>query len=202
MTNFISDIAFSPSVKSYQEKEGSRQTYQRMAEGRDWQTEIEPGLEDFIANRDSFYMATANKEGQPYIQHRGGPKGFLKVLDKNTLGFADYSGNRQYISAGNLSENSKAHLFLIDYPHQTRIKIWGEAKVVDDDPELLDRLMDEGYRARPERAIVFTVKAWDVNCPQHIQKRYTMDEINPVIENLKNKIASLEAELALYKNEK
>ena len=200
MTNYISDIAFSSSVKNYQEKEGSRKTYQRMAEKRDWRVDIDPGLEDFIAARDSFYFSTANVEGQPYIQHRGGPKGFLKIIDKNTLGFADYSGNRQYISAGNLSENPKAQLFLMDYPNRTRVKIWGEAQVVDDDPAWLDRLMDEGYRARPERAIIFKVKAWDVNCPQHIQKRFTEEEMAPIIVELKKRITELEAALAEQKN--
>ncbi|MEO1257220.1 MAG: pyridoxamine 5'-phosphate oxidase family protein [Bacteroidota bacterium] len=201
MKDFISDIAFSPAVKKFQEKEGSRTTCQRMAENRDWRKDIDPGLEEFILARDSFYMATANTEGQPYIQHRGGPKGFLKIIDKNTLGFADYSGNRQYISAGNLAENSRAQLFLMDYPNRTRVKIWGEAEVVDDDPDLLTKLMDEGYRARPERAIIFKVKAWDVNCPQHIQKRFTEEEMTPTITELKNRIAELEAALSIQNAE-
>lgn len=177
MSNYISDIAFTPAVKAWQEKEGSRDTYERMAARRDWQSRITPELESFLAQRDSFYIATTNSDGQPYIQHRGGPKGFLKVVDKETLAFADFSGNRQYISAGNLSENAKVHLFLMDYPNRTRIKIWGEATVVEEDETLLNQLIDPDYKARPERAIVIKVKAWDINCPQHITPRYTIEEL-------------------------
>lgn len=173
---YISDIAFTPTVKTWQKKKGSRLTYENMATRRDWQSAITEGLAKFVSQRDSFYLATANGDGQPYIQHRGGPKGFLKVIDEQTLGFADYAGNRQYISAGNLSENNKVHLFLMDYPNQTRIKIWGEALVVENDPALLQQLSDENYRAKPERAILIKIKAWDVNCPQHITPRYTVEE--------------------------
>lgn len=195
MSDYISDIAFTSAVKNWQEKEGSRETYRRMAEKRDWYDKISEDLRGFIASRDSFYLATANADGQPYIQHRGGPKGFLKVLDKQTLAFADYAGNRQFISAGNLSENNKVHLFLMDYPGRTRIKIWGEARVVEDDPKLLDSLMDEGYRARPERVMKITVKAWDINCPQHITPRYTVEELEPQLEKLKARIHELEEKL-------
>ena len=195
MSDYISDIAFTPAVKAWQEKQGSRQVYQRMAEKRDWPNTITADLEGFIAERDSFYIASVNAEGQPYIQHRGGPKGFLKVVDEETLGFADYSGNRQYITAGNLSENNKVHLFLMDYPNRTRIKIWGEARVVEDDKDLVDQLMDDNYRAMPERAMLIKITAWDINCPQHIMPRFTIDQIEPEINQLKAKIKSLEAKL-------
>ena len=184
MNDFVSDIAFTPSVKTEQEKRGSRGGYQKMAEKRDWQDTISDDLRDFIAERDSIYIATSNKDGQPYIQHRGGPKGFLKILDERTLAFADYSGNKQYISMGNLAENDKAYIFLMDYPNRRRIKIWGTAKVVEGDAELLARLMPEGYAARPERVFVFTITAWDVNCPQHITPRYDENMVRRVTEKL------------------
>ena len=183
-SKFVSDIAFSPAVKKRQEELGSRDIYQRMAEKRDWQVKISEQLRQFISERDSFYMATANVAGQPYIQHRGGPKGFLKVLNEEYLAFADYSGNRQYISIGNFDENNKVHLFLMDYPNRRRIKIWGEAEVVVDDDELIEQLKDEDYEVPIERVIKIKVNAWDVNCPQHIQQRYTIEEIKPYIEKL------------------
>ena len=196
MTSHTSDVAFSPAVKAAQNRLGSRGGYARMEEKGGWRDTITDELADFIAQRDSIYIATASADGQPYIQHRGGPKGFLKVLDDRTLGFADFAGNRQYISLGNLSENDRAQLFLMDYAGRRRIKVWGRARVVEDDPALLDRLVDPGYEARPERAFVFEVEAWDVNCPQHITPRYTEAEIAPVIERLQSRIAALEAELA------
>jgi len=192
----VSDVAFTPAVKAAQARNGSRAAYARMEEKRGWQNAVTPELAQFIAERDSFYIATASADGQPYIQHRGGPKGFLKVLDDRTLGFADFAGNRQYISLGNLSENDRAQLFLMDYANRRRIKIWGRARVVEDDPALVDRLMDPGYKARPERAFVFEVEAWDVNCPQHITPRYTEAEIAPVIARLQRHVAELETELA------
>ena len=148
MQKYNSDIAFTDAVKQWQEKEGSRAIYQKMAEKRDWNNKITPDLEAFIQKRESFYLATASADGQPYIQHRGGPKGFLKKVDDITLGFVDYAGNRQYISAGNLSENPKVHLFLMDYPNRARIKIWGEARIVEQDEKLLDRLLDKEYKAK------------------------------------------------------
>jgi len=195
-TEYPSDVVFTPAVKKMQEENGSRKNYARMEERGGWQTIIDAGLQQFLSNVDSFYLGTANREGQPYIQHRGGPKGFLKVLDNKHLAFADFTGNRQYISAGNLTENNKATLFLMDYPNRTRIKIWGTAAVVDDDDELLLSLSDPAYRGRVERGIVFTVTAWDVNCPQHIQPRYTREDIAKVTGPLKEKIACLEARLA------
>ena len=195
MSNPTSDVAFSPAVKAAQSRLGSRGGYARMEQKGGWRDTVTVELADFIAERDSFYIATASADGQPYIQHRGGPKGFLKVLDERTLGFADFAGNRQYISLGNLSENDRAQLFLMDYAGRRRIKIWGRARIVEDDPALIERLIDPGYKARPERAVVFEVEAWDVNCPQHITPRYTEAEIAPAIEKLKRRIAELEQQL-------
>ena len=193
---YSSDVAFTPAVKAMQEKLGSRAGYARMEEKGGWKTSVTPDLAGFLAQRDSFYLATASAEGQPYIQHRGGPKGFLKVLDERTLAFADFAGNRQYISAGNLSENDRAQIFLMDYANRQRIKIWGRARVVEDDPALLARLADPEYKGRPERAIVFEIAAWDVNCPQHITRRYTEDQVATAVEKLTARIAELEAEVA------
>jgi hypothetical protein len=165
-----------------------------MERERGWQQTITPELEAFIARRDSFYLGTANAEGQPYIQHRGGPKGFLKVLDERTLAFADFRGNKQYITAGTLAENDKAFIFLMDYASRSRIKIWGRARVVEDDAALLTQLVDPQYKGHPERAIVFTLAAWDANCPQHITPRYTEDEVDAAVESLRERIAALEAE--------
>ena len=195
MTSPTSDIAFTPAVKALQERNGSRAGYARMAEKKDWHDTVTPDLAAFLAERDSLYLATASAEGRPYIQHRGGPKGFLKVLDDKRLAFADFGGNRQYISAGNLSENDRASIFLMDYPNRRRIKLWGRARVVEDDPELLERLLTAGYGAKPERAIVFEVEAWDVNCPQHITPRYSEDQIAPALAKLQARIAELEAEV-------
>lgn len=195
----ISDIAFSPAVKEAQRQRGSRRAYEKTEQRGGWRAEIDQMLADFVAQRDSLYLGTASAVGRPYIQHRGGPKGFVKVLDRNTLAFADYSGNRQYISVGNLSENDKAFLFLMDYPSRARIKIWGRAKFVEDDPELLAKVVDPGYKVKPERVLVFHVEAWDVNCRQHIQERYTAEEFEDVLEPLKRRIAELEAENALLK---
>lgn len=176
-TKFVSDIAFTDAVKKRQEEMGSREMYHRMAEQRDWKTKISPELHHFIKTCDSFYMASSNAQGQPYIQHRGGPKGFLKVLDDDHLGFADFSGNRQYISVGNIDQNNKVHLFLMDYPNRRRIKIWGEANILTNDQELIDQLKDDTYEVPIERAIKIKVTAWDVNCPQHIQQRYTLKQL-------------------------
>lgn len=172
-----SDIAFTPAVKRAQEARGSREGYERSTARRDWPATITEELAAFVRERDSLYLATASADGQPYVQHRGGPKGFLVVLDDRHLALADYRGNRQYITVGNLSENDKAFLFLMDYPNRRRIKIWGTATIVEDDPELIERVRDPEYDAHVERVIVFLVEAWDVNCPQHIRPRYTVEEI-------------------------
>lgn len=191
-----SDVAFSPTVKAIQARKDSRNSYARMESQSGWSTEITPDLAAFIAEQRSVFLATANADGQPYIQHRGGPPGFLRVLDAKTLAFADYRGNRQYITQGNLADNAKAYLFLIDYAHRRRIKIWGTAKVVEEDPGLLERLMPPDYRAKPEQAIVFTVAAWDTNCPQHIPQRFEAEDVALALAERDRRIQTLEAELA------
>jgi uncharacterized protein len=196
MRRYASDVAFTPAVKAVQVEKGSRAAYARMEWGGGWQTTVTPELKEFLSGLDMFYLGTANAEGQPYIQHRGGPAGFLKVLDDRMLGFADFSGNHQYITVGNLSENPKAFLFLMDYPNRRRIKIWGKARVVEGDPALIETLQDPDYRAPIERAIVFEVEAWDMNCPKHIKPRYTEAVIAPVVERLQKRIEELEAEVA------
>lgn len=182
-----SDVAFTPAVKTIQERLGSRRSYGRMEQGRGWNRAITADLAGFIAERDSLYLGTASADGQPYVQHRGGKRGFLKVLDERTLAFADFVGNRQYISMGNLSENDRAFIFLMDYPNRRRIKIWGRAEFVEDDPDLLQRLVDADYDGPPERAFVFHVEAWDVNCPQHITPRFTQDEMEPAVPELERR---------------
>jgi len=191
-----SDIAFTPSVKAAQERRGSRKGYARMETKGGFATTIDPNLAGFIAGIRSFYLATANKDGQPYIQHRGGPPGFLTIIDEKTLAFADFNGNRQYISTGNLAENPRALLFLMDYENRQRVKIWGTARVIEDDPELIARLFPEAYRARAEAAIVFTVEAWDANCPQHIPQMLFAEDVAGVVVALQDRIAALEAENA------
>jgi predicted pyridoxine 5'-phosphate oxidase superfamily flavin-nucleotide-binding protein len=193
---FSSDIAFTPSVKAIQLAKGSRATYRRMEENGSWPTEITTDLASFIARQTSIFLATASAAGQPYIQHRGGPPGFLHVLDKKTVGFADFRGNRQYITLGNLAENPKACLFLMDYAHRHRIKIWGEARVETDDAALLDRMMPKGYKARPEQAILFNVAAWDQNCPQHIPQLFEAADVAAALADRDARIAALEAEVA------
>jgi predicted pyridoxine 5'-phosphate oxidase superfamily flavin-nucleotide-binding protein len=190
-----SDVAFTPSVKAIQARKGSRNAYCRMEEKGGWQKEITDDLTAFIAEQSSFFMATVSSEGAPYIQHRGGPRGFLRVIGRTTLAFVDFKGNRQFISQGNLADNPKAHLFLIDYTRRQRIKIWGEARVVEDDPELLERLMPGDYKARPEQVIVFEVLAWDANCPQHIPVRFDAEDIERALAERDARIADLEAEL-------
>ncbi len=195
-TTATTHVGFTEAVRAAQSRLGSRKAYARVEEKGGWRTTVTSDLAAFIAARDSAYLATASAEGQPYIQHRGGPKGFIKVLDERTLAFADFSGNKQYISLGNLSENDRAHLFLMDYANRQRIKIWGRAKMVEDDPELVAKLADTGYKAKPERALVFTVEGWDPNCPQHITPRFTEEYFEPAFEKLQSRIAELEAELA------
>ena len=195
-TRPASDVAFSASVKRAQTERGSRAAYRRVEQGDGWETTVTPELAAFLAERDSFYLATASADGQPYIQHRGGPKGILRVIDERTLGFADFAGNRQYITLGNLAENDRAFLFLMDYARRRRIKIWGRARVIEGDPALVERLMPEGYGARAERAIVFDVVAWDVNCPQHIPRKIDLVDLATTVESLKSRIAQLETENA------
>ena len=198
---FSSDVAFTSAVKAIQSAKGSRKGYAHVEQHGGWRTEIDDNLAARLAGANSLYFATASASGQPYIQHRGGPKGFVKVLDKNTLAFADYSGNRQYITQGNLSENPKAHIFLMDYAHRRRVKIWGEAHVVDDDPALLRSLMPQGYKARPEQAILFRIAAWDTNCAQHIPQKFDAPDVAAALASRDARIAELEAELAALKGE-
>ncbi len=190
-----SDVAFTPAVKAVQHARGSRGAYARMEAGAGWRTAIDAGLAAFIAEQTSFFLGTASADGQPYIQHRGGPPGFLRVLDERTLGFADLRGNRQYITTGNLSENPRVHLFLIDYAHRRRIKLWGEARVIADDPALLGSLAPADPDARVEQAIVIRVDAWDVNCPQHIPQLVDAAAVAAALAERDAKIAALEAEL-------
>ena len=193
---FVSDVAFTPAVKAIQSRKGSRRGYARMETGGSWQTDITAEIAAFIESRTSAFLATANAAGQPYIQHRGGPAGFLKVLDRKTIGFADFAGNRQYITQGNLVENPKAHLFLMDYTYRQRVKIWGEARVIEGDAQLAERLFPEGYNARVEQVILFTVTAWDANCPQHIPQLIDAATVQALLAEKDRKIAELESRIA------
>jgi uncharacterized protein len=194
-TSYPSDVAFTPAVKAIQTRKGSRQGYASMEERGSWETRITPDLAEFIGRQASVFLGTASADAQPYIQHRGGPPGFLKVLDDKTLAFADFSGNRQYITLGNLTENPKAFIFLIDYGNRQRIKIWGEARVAENEPELIKKLKPEGYRARVEQAILFTVSAWDSNCPQHIPQRFEAAEVKAMLAERDRRIEDLTKEL-------
>jgi predicted pyridoxine 5'-phosphate oxidase superfamily flavin-nucleotide-binding protein len=196
---YSSNVAFTPTVKKLQTRKGSRLAYSRLEERGAWNTRITPDLAEFIAAQTSIFLATANTEGQPYIQHRGGPPGFLRVLDNQTIGFADFIGNRQYITQGNLADNPKAHLFLIDYAHRERVKIWGEARVVEGDADLTAKLMPIGYKARAEQAILFTVSAWDANFAQHIPKRFEAGDVAAALAERDQRIETLETELRLLR---
>jgi len=193
---YSSDVAFTPAVKAIQTRKGSRDAYAHVEARGGWRTEVDDNLAAFLADANSLYFATASADGQPYIQHRGGPKGFIRMLDKTTLAFADYGGNRQYITQGNLSENPKAYIFVMDYAHRRRVKIWGEARIVDDDPALLQSLMPQGYKARPEQVILFRMSAWDTNCPQHIPQKFDAADVAAALATRDARITELEAELA------
>jgi uncharacterized protein len=195
MYTYPSDVAFTPSVKTVQTRKGSRASLKRREESHPWPKNIPPELAKFIEAQVSVFLATANVDGQPYIQHRGGPPGFLRVLDDKTIGFVDFIGNRQYITLGNLAENPKAYLFLIDYAHRKRIKLWGEARAVEGDAELIKRLMPDGYKARPEQVILFTVLAWDSNCQQHIPQRFEAADVATALAKRDKRIEALEAEI-------
>jgi uncharacterized protein len=196
---YSSDVAFTPTVKAIQARKGSREAYALVEERGGWRTLIDEDLASRLLNANSIYLATASADGQPYIQHRGGPEGFIKILDRNTIAFADYKGNQQYITQGNLSENPKAYIFIMDYVHRRRVKLWGEAKVIEDDPALLQSLMPKGYRARPEQAILFRIAAWDTNCPQHIPQKFDAADVGAALAARDTRIAELEAELAALK---
>jgi hypothetical protein len=185
------DHAFTPAVRAVQVRRRSATSYAGMEMG----DRVDENLAAFIAAQNSFMLASANADGQPYIQHRGGPAGFLRVMNERTLGFADFAGNRQYISTGNFSENPRAFIFLIDYAHRQRVKIWGSMKVLEDDPELIAQLKPEGYRVRVEAAMLFEVSAWDANCPAHIPQLLPASEVAAAIAVRDAKIAALEEQL-------
>jgi predicted pyridoxine 5'-phosphate oxidase superfamily flavin-nucleotide-binding protein len=189
------NVLFSAAVKAEQERLGSRDAF----EGKAWNTEITDDLRRFLAVVDTFFIATASADGRPYVQHRGGPPGFLKTIGTQTLAFADFAGNRQYITLGHLKENDRVHLFIPHFATQQRVKLWGHARVVEGDLELMERLVDPAYKARPQRAIVFTLEAWDINCRQHIVPRYTEAEIAPAVDQLAQRIKQLEEEVARLK---
>jgi hypothetical protein len=195
--HYPSDVAFSPAVKAVQTAKHSRDLYANVEGGHGWETTVTEELAEFIGQLDMFYFATANAEGQPYVQYKGGRPGFLKVIDEHTLGWDDFAGNQQYISLGNLSENPKALIFLMDYVDQRRVKIWGRARVVENDAALVERLRDPAYKAgKVQRAIVFDVEAWDMNCSQHIHRRFPQSIVGPLVEKLQGQIRELEAKLA------
>ena len=195
MTAYPHDVAYSAAIRAVQERLGSRAINEPMAADRADRNAVTPELAQFLATMDMCYLGTSSAAGKPYIQYRGGPLGFIQVLDQRTLAFADFAGNRQYISLGNLSENAQAFLFLIDYVHARRVKIWGNARVIEDDPALLSRLSHPSYRAQPQRVIAFTILAWDPNCPRHIHQRLPATVVTPVVEKLQARIADLEGRL-------
>lgn len=196
MEAHVSDVAFTPAVKALQESRGSR----KACAARDFRDRISPDIAAFIAARNSFYLATANAGGQPYIQHRGGPKGFLRVLDDRTLAFADYTGNRQYITSGNLAENDRAYIFLMDYATRSRVKIWGRARIVEDS-QVIAALMPENYRAKSFQAIMFTVTALDTDCNQHIPQKFDAADAAAALQRMQTRIGELEAKLAAYETQ-
>jgi predicted pyridoxine 5'-phosphate oxidase superfamily flavin-nucleotide-binding protein len=189
------DVLFSPAVKAEQTRRGSRELF----EGKELRTEITDDLRQFLAVIDTFFFATASADGRPYVQHRGGPPGFLKPIGSHTLAFADFAGNRQYITLGHLKENDRAHIFIPHFATQQRVKLWGRARVIEGDLELMERLVDPTYVARPERAVAFGIEAWDINCRQHIMPRYSEAEIAPAIDGLAQRIKELEAEVERLK---
>lgn len=191
-----SDVAFTDAVKAVQTRRGSRGLYAKVESRGGFRTGITPDLAGFLAEVDTAYLATANADGQPYAQHRGGPRGFIRVVDAATLGFADYAGNRQYVTTGNLGENDRAFLFLMDYAHRRRIKLWGRARVVEGDEALLAQLMPQDYPAHPEQAILFRVEAWDVNCPQHIPQKFAATDVAGALHGLQARLDAAEAENA------
>jgi predicted pyridoxine 5'-phosphate oxidase superfamily flavin-nucleotide-binding protein len=194
-----SDVAFTPTVKALQERRGSRGHYAKVEAQGGFRTTVTADLAAFLAEVRSFYLATASADGQPYVQHRGGPRGFLRVVDERTLGFADFKGNRQYITTGNLAENPRAYIFVMDYAQRRRVKLWGRGRVVEDDAALLARLWPEGYTARPEQIVLFEIEAWDTNCPQHIPQMFHADDVGHTIVQMQTRIESLETEVAELK---
>jgi predicted pyridoxine 5'-phosphate oxidase superfamily flavin-nucleotide-binding protein len=194
-----SDVAFTAAVKAIQAERGSRESYAKVEARGGFRTAVTPDLAAFLGAARSFYLATASADGQPYLQHRGGPPGFLRVLDARTLGFADFKGNRQYITTGNLAENDRACIFVMDYAQRHRVKLWGRARAVKDDAALLARLWPEGYAARPEQIVLFEIEAWDTNCPQHIPQMFHAEDVARTVVELQTRITELEAEVAALK---
>jgi len=199
MSSPSSDVAFTPAVKAVQTRRGSRAAYAKVEARGGFRITVTPDLAQFLGEARSFYLATASAEGQPYVQHRGGPPGFLRVLDERSLAFADFKGNRQYITTGNLAENPRAYMFVMDYAQRRRVKLWGKARVVEDDAALLARLWPEGYEARPEQVIVFEIEAWDTNCNQHIPQMFHAEDVGRTIVELQTRIQALAAEVAALK---
>jgi len=199
MPHKFAELAFTPTVRRIQADLGSRRAYERLDEGEfDYNDLLGPDEKAFIESRDSVYMATVSETGWPYIQHRGGPTGFIKVLNERQIGFLDYRGNRQYVSVGNLQGSDKTSLFFMDYTRKARLKLLGHARVAtDEEAAKLGLTVAEGYRARSERAILIDVAGFDWNCPQHITERYTLDEMRPAVEKLQARIAELEAQLGI-----
>lgn len=197
----VSDVAFTPSVKAEQERRGSRRQYEAMERGRGWASTVTPDLAAMLASARSIYLGTASAAGQPYIQHRGGPPGFIKALDERTLGLADLAGNRQYITAGNLAENPRAFIFLMDYARRRRVKIWGTARMVEDDERLLASLTPADGRAIAERVLLFSIEAWDRNCPQHIPQLVPVEDVEAALQSFRKRISELEEACGRAKNE-
>ena len=195
MTEYTSDVGFTPAVKEIQSRKGSRSGYEEMEKKGGWRTRVDDVLSGFLAGQRSVFLASVSSEGAPYIQHRGGPPGFVKVIDDKTLGFVDYRGNRQYITQGNLAGNNKVHLFLMDYMNRRRIKIWGKARIVEGDEKLLEELMPEGYKARPEQVVLIELIAWDINCPQHIPQRFEADDVARALKERDDEIERLNARI-------
>ncbi len=204
MAKAFAELAFTPRVRAIQEKQGSAKAYEKFLSA-DFGPDNRLGPQEvrFIGLRDGFYQATVSETGWPYVQFRGGPRGFLKVLDDQTIAYADFRGNRQYISAGNLDHDDRIAMILVDYPNSARIKILGRARLVDiaDDPALIERLHDDSYRGRPERAVVIRVEGFDWNCPQHLPVRLTMEELQPILAPLQQQLGQLQAENAALKAE-
>ena len=198
MAENYQSIAFTGSVQQSQERQGVREQYARFAARAPRSDRLGDAERAFLAERDTVFIASVGETGWPYVQHRGGPKGFLKVLDDRTLAFADFRGNRQYVSVGNLSADDRVALILIDFAHQARLKIYARARAVerDEDPELIERLADPDYDARIERAFVLTVEAYDWNCPQHIVPRFTEAEVLEIVRPFQERVESLERQLA------
>jgi predicted pyridoxine 5'-phosphate oxidase superfamily flavin-nucleotide-binding protein len=196
-----SELVFTSAARREQEKRGSANHYAKKA-AAGFPDRVTTELAAFVAQLDTAFLATVTADGAPYIQHRGGPRGFIKILDDKTLGFADFAGNRQYITISNLAGNDRAFLFLLDFANRRRIKVWGRARVVEGDDSLLGRLVDASYRARPERAILFTVDAWDINCSQHITARFSEPDVAGVVAALRERLVALEAENARLRRER